>query len=296
VPDRSERQPRSHSQAAGHGPALAASLLVHLLVIVALLIWVRSTALPPPEAAPSTVEIVFQAPAVPATETPTTPPVEAAPAISPVSPPPVEEAPASPPPPEPRPAEAAPPPPEPPPTPTVEAAPPAAAIPAPEAEDLPTPPIPPPAPPPEAFKPPPKPAASAVRPQPRPVAPAKPANPEPAPAASGAPAATAIPAPAEPPAPVSSDWRQALAAWLAAHKTYPEVARRRGEQGSVALRFSVERSGRVADVTVERGSGSAVLDAAAEAMLRNATVPAFPAAMAQDRISVTVQIRFRLTD
>ena len=99
-----------------------------------------------------------------------------------------------------------------------------------------------------------------------------------------------------PPAPISTAWRQALAAWLAAHKSYPEAARRRGEEGSVALRFAVERSGRVTEVSVARGSGSPVLDAAAEAMLRNATLPAFPATMSQERIVVTVQLHFSLTN
>ena len=45
-----------------------------------------------------------------------------------------------------------------------------------------------------------------------------------------------------------------------------------------------------------RGSGSSILDAAAEAMLRNAMLPAFPAAMTQERMSVTVQIHFALAN
>jgi len=64
----------------------------------------------------------------------------------------------------------------------------------------------------------------------------------------------------------------------------------------VQLRFTVERSGRVADVAVTRGSGSAILDAAAAAMLHDATLPAFPASMLQDSISVTVHVRFALKD
>jgi protein TonB len=83
---------------------------------------------------------------------------------------------------------------------------------------------------------------------------------------------------------------------LAAHKSYPQEARRRGEQGNVVLRFVVERSGRVAEVAVVRGSGSSILDAAAEALLRNAALPAFPAAMSQPSVVVTVQLRFALTE
>ena len=62
------------------------------------------------------------------------------------------------------------------------------------------------------------------------------------------------------PAIVSSAWRQELAAWLAEHKTYPEEARRRGIEGSVTLRFCVDQSGHVIDVTVLRGSGSSILE------------------------------------
>ncbi len=87
-----------------------------------------------------------------------------------------------------------------------------------------------------------------------------------------------------------------MRAWLAAHKSYPEAARRRGEEGSVALRFTVERSGRVTEVSVVRGSGSSILDAAAEAMLRNATLPAFPGTMSQEKVVVTVQLHFALRD
>ena len=153
-------------------------------------------------------------------------------------------------------------------------------------------------PPEEAPKPPPKPSPPVVRrPQPRPVVQARPAAPPAATAAPVSPSPAPAPVPVEaPPAPVSADWRQALAAWLAAHKSYPEEARRRGEQGSVALRFTVERSGRVTEVSVARGSGSTILDAAAEAMLRNVALPAFPASMSQDKVIVTVQVRFALRD
>jgi protein TonB len=106
-----------------------------------------------------------------------------------------------------------------------------------------------------------------------------------------------VPAPAEAPPPqISASWKQALAAWLASHKVYPEEARRRGEQGNVTLRFTVEPSGQVANVAVVRGSGSSRLDAAAEAMLRNATLPPFDAGMRQTPITATVQIHYALED
>jgi periplasmic protein TonB len=87
-----------------------------------------------------------------------------------------------------------------------------------------------------------------------------------------------------------------LEAWLASHRIYPEEARRRGEQGTVTLRFTVQPSGRVVDVSVVRSSGSQLLDKAAEAMLRGAAVPPFDALMSQEPITTTVQIHYRLED
>jgi len=62
------------------------------------------------------------------------------------------------------------------------------------------------------------------------------------------------------------------------------------------LRFSIDRSGSVLDVAVVRSAGSPVLDSAAQAMLQGARLPPFPPSMPQDRITVTVTIRYTLTD
>jgi periplasmic protein TonB len=129
------------------------------------------------------------------------------------------------------------------------------------------------------------------------VMPPRKASAAPAPSTSPPPslAPAAEAAPPSPPATVSIAWRQALAAWLAAHKTYPEQARRQGIEGNVTLRFNVDRAGHVVDVTVLRGSGSPILDSAAETMLRNAMLPP-PAPATQDRMAVSVQIHYKLAD
>jgi protein TonB len=93
----------------------------------------------------------------------------------------------------------------------------------------------------------------------------------------------------------SSAWRRALAAWLGEHREYPDEARRRGIEGSVTLRFSVDRSGHVTGVAVVQGSGSPALDSAAVGMLSNAALPPTPSAM-PDRITISVQINYKLTD
>lgn len=187
--------------------------------------------------------------------------------------PPVEAQPADPPPPEDAP-------PQPDPTP--------AELPPPEPPPIPPPPVPPPPVAPPQPPPPPRP-----RPRPaqlRPVA----ADSAPTPASASAAAAAAAPAATAEPVQISTSWRGALAAWLHRHKHYPPAARTRGEQGSTGVRFTVERDGRVSHVAIAASSGSVLLDDAVRTLLTGAQVPPFPADMPQERITVTVQIRYSL--
>jgi periplasmic protein TonB len=94
---------------------------------------------------------------------------------------------------------------------------------------------------------------------------------------------------------VSRGWQSALGAWLQEHRTYPQAARQDNEQGRVVVRFTVDRNGHVADVELVTSSGSRILDDAAQAMLRGANVPPFPADMPQDRAVITVPLRYSLT-
>ena len=96
-------------------------------------------------------------------------------------------------------------------------------------------------------------------------------------------------------APIANAWQRSVATWLAAHKTYPDEARRQGTEGRVSLRFTVDRSGHVMEVTPVHSSGSPLLDAASEAMVRNARLPPFTAGMPQDTVTITVQIHYALT-
>lgn len=284
------RYPISSGVSAHRRAAIAISVLLHIAVIGGSTLWLRPEILP--TETEQAVEIVFQVPearapalppapsvaaAPPAIEPPTPRAVEAAPPTALVPPPPVEKAAAPP-------SLPAPPPPPPPP---VE-----------EAPALPPVPAPPPVPverPSRAPAPPPKQRPVATRPHPRPTSRVQP-QPEPKPTEATPQSAPPATPPAQAPAaPIAAAWRQAVAAWLAAHKQYPDEARRRDEQGVVMLHFTVDRSGHVIQVGVVRASGSSILDAAAEAMLRNATLPAFPPSMSQERIEVNVQVRYSLT-
>jgi periplasmic protein TonB len=258
--------------------SLSGSVVLHVLLLFAALVLASDRPLPIAEE-PEAVALVFQQPAPPA-----------APAEAPVPPaPPQPVEPQQPPPPTPAPQPAAP-------------------VPLPPVPETAPPPPPPedqqpslPLPPPPAPPPPPEPAPArratpqhaAARPAPSP-APTSPAPPRPAPSAPApSPSApTAAAASAQPT--IAPNWQGALAAWLEAHKTYPEQARRRGEQGRASVRFTVEHSGRVLDVAIVSSTGSSILDDAIERMLRGAHVPPLPANMDETQVTVTVQIRYAL--
>jgi periplasmic protein TonB len=102
-------------------------------------------------------------------------------------------------------------------------------------------------------------------------------------------AASASAAPA-----IHPDWQSKLSAWLMTHRSYPDAARRHGDEGTVTVRFAVTPDGAVNSVTLAKGSGHATLDEAAMAMLRGAHVPPFPSSMPQLSVTIAVPIRYSL--
>lgn len=107
--------------------------------------------------------------------------------------------------------------------------------------------------------------------------------------------AAAVAAPAAVPGPdVTASYRAIISAWLESHKRYPEAARQRGEEGSAALRFRLDRSGRVLDYSYA-STGYADLDAGLDEMMRGAQLPPFPPGMTASRIEVSLTMRFNLT-
>ena len=272
--------PWPHRQAAGRPwrLSLVAAASAHAVLITVLLLVVGAVVQAPPIT--PVVQMAFIAPTEPA--------LAAEPSA--VAPAPATSAEAMEPPPPPE---------EKPPTPMVQPSPPQTALPPEATETAPVPPPPTTSAVPEPT-PRPRPAAVSSPPRPRPqhLQAAKPVVPQSAPSAPSAPeapAATAAPATAAAPASLSPGWRQALAGWLARHKSYPEEARRRGVQGTVLVRFAIDRDGKVVDVAVLRGSGSPLLDDVTVAMLRGATVPA-PSGLTGDQITVSVQVHYALTD
>jgi protein TonB len=108
-------------------------------------------------------------------------------------------------------------------------------------------------------------------------------------------AAASVATPAPVPRPdVTASYQAMISAWLESHKRYPESARERGEEGTAALRFRIDRSGRVLDYSY-RSTGYADLDAGLDGMMRGAQLPPFPPGMTASRIEVSLTMQFNLT-
>ena len=88
--------------------------------------------------------------------------------------------------------------------------------------------------------------------------------------------------------------RQVLA-WLEQHKQYPKRARKRRQQGTVMLYFSMDRQGQVLHYRITEGSGFASLDNAVVDMIEAAQpLPSIPAELNQARLELVVPVQFSL--
>lgn len=266
-PDRSGTRHRSLPRSRRNSPvrqSLAGSLAGHTALLIAAL-WLTSRYTLPLNLEPPAIALVFQPAPAPAAQVPSPPTPAPQPPPPPATPPEPQQPPPQPPPETPQP------PPEPQPLP----------------EELPLPPPPAPAPAPIRRPPPPRPSAP-PQPQPAQAAPAP---------TQASPAQTPTPVgPTAPPqqAVIAPSWQSALGAWLQAHKTYPEEARRRDEQGRAVVRFKVDHTGQVLEVELVSGTGSVILDDAVKHMLTGAKVPPFPSGMDEDQVTVTVQLLYKL--
>jgi periplasmic protein TonB len=88
-------------------------------------------------------------------------------------------------------------------------------------------------------------------------------------------------------------WRSAWAAALSWNRHYPEVARARGEQGTVRLALTIGRSGHVMSAHIVSSSGSSTLDQAALEMARSATGRPLPPEMGSS-VSLIVPVRYSI--
>jgi periplasmic protein TonB len=94
---------------------------------------------------------------------------------------------------------------------------------------------------------------------------------------------------------IEPSWQTGLMRQLQRFKRYPASAQSHKEEGVVLLSFSLDRSGHVLAHSIARSSGYKDLDDEVMAMITRAEpLPPFPASMTQDRIDLTVPIRFSL--
>lgn len=94
---------------------------------------------------------------------------------------------------------------------------------------------------------------------------------------------------------VEDAYRARIRQAVDAHKIYPRLARRMGEEGRVVLAFVIEADGRLVGVRVVESSGSELLDEAALGAVREAApFPAFPAGVERKRWEFTLPLSFSL--
>ena len=123
-------------------------------------------------------------------------------------------------------------------------------------------------------------------------------QPAPEPPVATAPPRPVSPAPAAaPPAPSRAlpNFEARLLARLEQYKHYPRAAMNRGQQGTVRIRFTMDRTGEVLAVTIAQSSGHDLLDQEALATVRRAApLPPIPPDIPQARLNIVVPIRFAL--
>ena len=88
-------------------------------------------------------------------------------------------------------------------------------------------------------------------------------------------------------------WQKELGAHLNRHKRYP--ADRSNKSAEIVVRFELDRTGHVVSSSIVRGSGDAAFDAAALEMLkRSDPVPVPPPLVADEGLSFTLPVIFRV--
>ena len=76
---------------------------------------------------------------------------------------------------------------------------------------------------------------------------------------------------------VMARYEQMISLWIQKFKTYPEEARGQGIQGEAVLRLRITRGGQVQYYSIDKSTGSALLDRSVLAMVQRANpVPAVP--------------------
>lgn len=82
---------------------------------------------------------------------------------------------------------------------------------------------------------------------------------------------------------------------LQRNKRYPKEAKKKKEQGTVMLQFSINKRGDVIAANIAESSGHLLLDEAALQMLRKASpLPSIPDSLAQQQLEITIPVEYSL--
>lgn len=94
---------------------------------------------------------------------------------------------------------------------------------------------------------------------------------------------------------VIPSYKTTLGRWLAQYKTYPKKARRRNQEGTVILQFTLNKEGIVTAHIIQKSSGHKSLDKETAKMLERAQpLPKIPSELGVNSLTLTLPIQFAL--